>query len=176
MNRDFTEPTRRRIAVRAALIAFSMLTAAGGAAAEKLPREKVLPLALAQRAADAALAACATEGYRVGVAVVDGAGRLRVQLRADGAAPHTLDSSRRKAYTALTLRHATSELVRLVGAQPDAAGLRDMNEHILLLGGGLPIRAGEETIGGIGVGGAPGGHLDEACARAGLDAIAERLD
>gem|GEM_PF-175084 len=162
-------------ALTGALAAALLSLAAGGAAAQELPREKVLPLALAQQAANAALAACTAQGYQVSVAVVDGAGLLRAQLRADGAAPHTLDSSSRKAYTALTLRHATSELVALVQKQPDAAALGAMNDRILLLAGGLPIRAGEEVIGGIGVGGAPGGRFDEGCARAGLDAIADRL-
>jgi uncharacterized protein GlcG (DUF336 family) len=157
------------------LVAVSWLFVAAGAMAQDLPREPVLPLALAQRAADAALAACAAQGYRVGVAVVDGAGLVRVQIRADGAGPHTLDSSSRKAYTALSLRRGTSELVALLREQPAAAGLRDMNERILVLGGGLPIRAGDEVVGGIGVGGAPGGHLDDACAQAGIDAIADRL-
>jgi len=175
MTRDPLNRFGRRLAC-AALSATWLIAAAGGAAAQDLPRERLLPLALAQQAADAALAACAAQSYRVGVAVVDSAGLVRVQIRADGAAPHTLDSSSRKAYTALSLRRSTSDLVRLVQEHPEAAGLGDMNERILLLGGGLPIRAGEEVIGGIGVGGAPGGHLDEACAQAGIDSIAERLD
>jgi len=175
MSRDPSGFPRRRSAVFAALVAIGLSAAAGGTAAQELPREKILPLALAQQAADAALAACVSQGYRVAVAVVDGAGLVRVQIRADGAAPHTLDSSGRKAYTALSLRQATADLVKLVQEHPEAAGIGDMNERILLLAGGLPIRAGEAVVGGIGVGGAPGGHLDAACAQAGIDAIADRL-
>ncbi|MCB1411761.1 MAG: heme-binding protein, partial [Xanthobacteraceae bacterium] len=44
------------------------------------------------------------------------------------------------------------------------------------LGGGLAIETGGTLVGGIGVSGAPGGDKDEACARAGLDAIRDRLD
>jgi uncharacterized protein GlcG (DUF336 family) len=143
--------------------------------AQNLPVEKVLPQALAVEAAQGAIAACEQQGYRVSAAVVDRAGLVRALIRADGAGPHTLDSSRRKAYTAVSLRHTTTELAKLVSETPMAAGLRDMNETILILGGRLPIKAGDEVIGGIGVGGAPGGDKDEACARAGVEKISARL-
>lgn len=138
-----------------------------------LPSAPVLPLELAQKAGQAAVKSCAEDGYRVSAAVVDGSGVLRALLRGDGAGPHTVDSSRKKAYTALSLGEPTARLVEIVKASPEAAGLRDMNDSILVLGGGLPIRADGKLVGGIGVGGAPGGHLDEACARAGLDAIGQ---
>lgn len=154
----------------AALVA--LFTAAQGARADvSLPSAPVLPLELAREAAQAAVTACAEDGHRVSAAVVDGSGVLRALLRADGAGPHTVDSSRKKAYTALSLGEPTSRLVEIVQSSPGASGLRDMNDSILVLGGGLPIRAGDALVGGIGVGGAPGGHLDEACARAGLEAI-----
>ena len=133
-----------------------------------LPREAVLPLALAQKAALAALEQCRAGGYRVSVAVVDRGGVLRVLLRDDGAGVHTVDSSRRKAYTAASLRAPTTRFAELIARKPELQGLRDMNTSILMLGGGLPIRFGSEVVGGIGVGGAPGAHLDEDCARAGL--------
>lgn len=149
----------------------ALLTEAQGVRADaSLPEAPVLPLERAQEAAQAAVTACAEDGYRVSAAVVDGSGVLRALLRADGAGPHTADSSRKKAYTALSLGEPTARLVEIVKSNPEAAGLRDMNDSILVLGGGLPIRAGDALVGGIGVGGAPGGHLDEACARAGLDA------
>lgn len=144
------------------------------ARAEPLPTETQLPLALAQAAAEAALDACQKQGYRVSVAVVDRAGRLKALLRGDGAAPHTLDSSLRKAYTSASFRAATSALDTLIRSRPDAAGLRDIPQ-VLALGGGLPVQAGGEVIGGIGVGGAPDGEKDEGCARAGLDRITDRL-
>jgi uncharacterized protein GlcG (DUF336 family) len=91
--------------------------------------------------------------------------------RADGAGPHTVDSSRKKAYTAASLRRATTELAELMNKVPTLQALREMNNDILMLGGGLPIEIGGDVLGGIGVGGAPGAHLDDACAQAGLDAI-----
>jgi uncharacterized protein GlcG (DUF336 family) len=100
---------------------------------------------------------------------------VRALIRGDGAGPHTLDSSSRKAYTSASLRRPTQELAKMVSESPVIAGLRGMNEKILILGGGLPIKAGEEVIGGIGVGGAPGGDKDEACALAGIDKIKSRL-
>jgi uncharacterized protein GlcG (DUF336 family) len=142
---------------------------------EGLPVEKVLPLSLATEAAQAALAACEKEGYHVSVAVTDRAGLVRILIRGDQAGPHTLDSSFRKAYTSASLGRPTAELVKTLSNNPAAEGLRNMNEKILILAGGLPLKAGEELIGGIGVGGAPGGDKDEACAQAGLDKIKDRL-
>ncbi len=141
------------------------------AAAEGLPKETVLPLSLAKKAAAAALEKCEEGGYTVSVAVVDRGGNLKVLLRGDGAGPHTVDSSSRKAYTSASLRRSTLHLAELITKIPSIQALRDMNEKILILGGGLPIEMHGEVIGGIGVGGAPGAHLDEACAAAGLQSI-----
>jgi len=148
---------------------------AGPASAEDLPTEKVLPLSLATEAAGAALAACEKQGYYVSAAVVDRDGVVRILLRSNGAGPHTLDSSSRKAYTAASLGRPTGDLVKIIAGNPANEGLRNMNERILILAGGLPVKAGDEVVGGIGVGGAPGGEKDEACALAGLDKIKDRL-
>lgn len=147
------------------------LAAPFGILANEMPKESVLPLGVANKAIQTALEACKKDGYRVSVSVVDRAGVLRAMGRADGAGPHTVDSSRKKAYTAASVRRSTSELADLIMKIPTLQGLRDMNGEILTLGGGLPIEFGGEVIGGIGVGGAPGTHLDDACAQEGLDAI-----
>ncbi|MBM4127774.1 MAG: heme-binding protein [Nitrospira sp.] len=139
--------------------------------ADELPREAVLPLGMANKAVAAALESCKKDGYRVSVSVVDRAGVLRALGRADGAGSHTVDSSRKKAYTAASLRRPTTELAELINKVPTLQALRDINEGILIVGGGLPIEIGGEVVGGIGVGGAPGAHLDDACAQDGLDAI-----
>lgn len=141
------------------------------AGAEDLPREAVLPLALANKAASAAVEKCKQDGYKVSASVVDKAGILRAFQRADGAGPHTVDSSRKKAYTAASLGRTTSELGELVVKMPHLQAIGKMNENIIILGGGLPIQFGNEVVGGIGVGGAPGTQFDDACAQAGLDAI-----
>ncbi len=139
--------------------------------AEELSKESVLPFQGATRAVQAALNACMKDGYRVSVSVVDRSGVLRAMGRADGAGPHTVESSRKKAYTAASLQRPTTELAELIGKVPTLQALRDMNAEILILGGGFPIDIGGEVVGGIGVGGAPGAHLDDACAQAGLESI-----
>lgn len=139
--------------------------------AEGLPKQAHLSLKLAGQSAEAAMAKCRLDGYKVSIAVVDRSGVLMYQIRDDGAGVHTVDSSRRKAYTAASMRASTQYFAELVGRVPEVQGLRDMNDSILILGGGLPVKLSGEIVGGIGVGGAPGGKLDEACARAGLKAI-----
>ncbi|MCS6317598.1 MAG: heme-binding protein [Nitrospira sp.] len=160
---------------RIGVIAAALLVAGGWSAvapaADELPKESVLPAALAGKAAQAALDFCKKDGYRISASVVDRAGVLRAMVRADGAGPHTVDSSRKKAYTAASLRRTTSDLADLIAKQPSLQALREMNESSLMVGGGLPIEIAGEVVGAIGVGGAPGTHLDDACAEAGLDAI-----
>jgi uncharacterized protein GlcG (DUF336 family) len=151
--------------------AFVMLMPCTVPASDELPKEAVLPMGMAGKAIQASLDACKKDGYRVSVSVVDRAGVLRGMTRADGAGPHTVESSRKKAYTAASLRRPTTELAELINKVPTLQALRDMNDQVLILGGGLPIEIGGEVVGGIGVGGAPGAHLDDACAQAGLDAI-----
>lgn len=141
------------------------------ASAEGLPSETYLPLTLATQAATAAMEKCKADGYQVSVAVVGRSGRVKVLIRGDGAGPHTLNSSRKKAFTAASMRRPTSEFAQLITKMPAIQGLRDMDPDILILGGGLPIILEGDVVGGIGVGGAPGGHLDDACAEAGLKSI-----
>lgn len=139
--------------------------------AAELPKENVLLLTLATKAAQAAVDKCLADGYRVSATVVDQGGNIRAVLRQDGAGPHTVDSSRKKAYTSASMKEPTAKLADLVAKMPAVQGLQHMNDHILLLGGGLPIKIDGQVVGGIGVGGAPGGHLDAACAQAGLRSI-----
>ena len=167
---DVTQNSRRIIAGTTLLFLISVATPRV-MFADELPKESVLQLATANKAIHTALEACRKDGYRVSVSVVDRAGVLRAMGRADGAGPHTVDSSRKKAYTAASVRRPTSELAELITKVPTLQGLRDINSDILILGGGLPIEVGGEVVGGIGVGGAPGAHLDDACAQEGLDAI-----
>lgn len=141
------------------------------AAADDLPREATLPVALATMAAKAAVDHCAKDGCRVSAAVVDRAGVLRTFMRGDGAGPHTVESSEKKAYTAASMRGPTGNVADLIAKNPALQGLQNMNDKILFLAGGLPIEIAGEVVGGIGVGGAPGGHLDATCAQAGLDGI-----
>ncbi|MBY0485442.1 heme-binding protein [Nitrosomonas sp.] len=139
--------------------------------AQDFTTQKVLPLELSTQAAMAAIKKCHDDGFKVSVAIVDQSGLLKVQLKADGAGPHTLDSSRRKAYTANSLRDSTHKYAVLVTQKPELQSLTRLNENILLLGGGFPIKIGGEVVGGIGVGGAPGIEFDEVCASAALKVL-----
>jgi len=164
-------PCRRARLSMTALCIAAALSIPSRPWADELPKESVLPLSMATKALQASLEACKKDGYRVSASIVDRAGVLRAMGRADGAGPHTVESSRKKAYTASSVRRPTSELAELISKMPALQSLRDMNPEILILGGGLPIEIGGEVVGAIGVGGAPGAHLDDACAQAGLDAI-----
>lgn len=129
----------------------------------------------ALQAAKAAVADCRGKGYAVSAAVVDAGGHLLALLRSNEAGPHTVDSSYRKAYTALSLRRPTHELARMVARDPEIQALHNMNDRILILGGGLPIQIAGKVAGGIGVGGAPGTMLDVACAQAGIQAVGGQI-
>jgi len=163
--------TSRLVVVATVVLFLAGFRAPDSMSADELLKESVLSLGTANKAIQAAVDACKKDGYRVSVSVVDRAGVLRAMGRADGAGPHTVDSSRKKAYTAASVRRPTSELADLITKVPTLQALRDMNGEILILGGGLPIEIGGEVVGGIGLGGAPGAHLDDACAQDGLDAI-----
>lgn len=153
--------------------AFGLVCASGAFA--QLPVERVLPLDMAVTAASAAVRSCEAKGYAVSATVVDRAGRIRAQLRADGASPHTLETSRKKAFTAVALKQPTSVYARMVAGDRSLDTLRDMSTELLLLGGGLPLKVENDIVAGIGVGGAPGAQFDEACAAAGAEAISAGL-
>jgi uncharacterized protein GlcG (DUF336 family) len=144
-----------------------------GASAQVL-QEKNIPMGIALELAQGAVKACSADGYNVAAAVVDRAGVLRILLRADNAGVHTPDAARRKAYTSASTRTPTGQMAKNVQANPDAAQLVAIDDF-LVLAGGVPVKVGNETIGAIGVGGAPGGHLDEACALAAIKQIESKL-
>jgi uncharacterized protein GlcG (DUF336 family) len=132
--------------------------------------EKNISLALANQIAAEAVAACAANGYNVAATVVDRAGTVRAVQRADNAGPHTLASSERKAWTSASAKNATQAMME--GSQKNPAGANLVYlPGVLLLGGGVPVKSGNEVIGAVGVGGAPGGHLDEQCANAALEKV-----
>lgn len=141
------------------------------ASAQELPTAPYLPINMAMQAAQAAMQACSNEGHNVSVAIVARSGVTKVIVRADNAGPHTVGSSTGKAFTSASLGRDTTSLANFIGAKPENGGLRDMDSRLVIQAGGLPIKMVGALVGGIGVGGAPSGAIDEACARAGLDAI-----
>ena len=129
-----------------------------------------LTVETALRAAQAALASCRKAGYQVGVAVTDRSGVLQVYLRDRFAGAHTVEVAARKAWTAASFRITTTALGVETQAGRPMSGIRQ-SPGVLAIGGGLPIEAAGAVIAAIGVSGAPGGEADDACAKAGIDAI-----
>lgn len=125
----------------------------------------------AVKMAQAAVQQCHHDGYLVSASVVDASGVPLVQIRDNFASPHTLNSSLKKAFTSVALKKPTSIYANMIASKPELTPLRDMDERLLFLGGGFPIEINGKIVGGIGVGGAPGAHLDESCAQAGLSQL-----
>ena len=162
-----------RMKTVAVLVAGSSL-AAGAALAQGVVTTKQLNADVANGIAMAAVEQCRKDGFRVSVAVVDRGGNLQAMVRDNGAGPHTADTAQRKAFTSATFGISSAEFATRVASNPGAANLKEIT-GVIALGGALPIRAGSDLLGGIGVGGAPGGDKDEACAKAGIDKFADKL-
>ena len=145
-----------------------------GAHAQAVRTERNVSLALASQIAVETVNACAANGHAVAATVVDRAGTVKAVARADNAGPHTLASSERKAWTSASAKNTTLAMQQGAQSNPAAANLVYL-PGFLLLGGGVPIKVGNETIGAVGVGGAPGGHLDEQCAMAALEKVKGQL-
>lgn len=151
-----------------------LLVSSGSSAAQGLLTIHRVPAALANEAVAEAVAHCAGQGYAVSAVVVDADGVREAVLRGDHAGVHSLDSAFGKAYTASSFKDDSGAIAQRLLANPAVAPLGHL-PGILLVQGGVAIKIGDETVGAIGAAGAPGGNLDEACARAGLDKIKDRL-
>jgi uncharacterized protein GlcG (DUF336 family) len=136
--------------------------------------ERNISLQLALSIAQAAMAACKTDGYDVSVAVVDRAGDLKVMLRADTANPHNADLARRKAYTSRTFKVPSMDVAKRTNGPTELSGQRFLAD-VIPLGGGLPINIGNDTIGALGISGSPTQEGDEKCATAALASVANSL-
>ena len=153
------------------LLGAASVFGASGALARGLLAKRNLPVGLAEEAALAAMQKCRADGYRVSAVVLDRGENFKAALRNDGAGLHTYETAWKKAYTSASLRIPTTEFVKRVATNPGLASITGT----IALGGGVPIRVGDEVVGSIGVGGAPTGEADEACANAGIAKIADRL-
>ncbi|MEI7444874.1 MAG: heme-binding protein [Burkholderiales bacterium] len=140
-----------------------------------LDRVPTVTVQAALTAAQPALADCRRRGATVAVAVVDRAGTPLVVLRDGLAGPHTPDTAVRKAWTAVSFRSTTTELVAATAPGGPNGGLRQL-PGVAIIGGGIPMQAAGVLVGGIGVSGAPSGELDDACAKAGIGAIGDALE
>lgn len=125
--------------------------------------------------AKAALEDCRGKGFQVAVAVVDRFGNLQVLLRDRYAGPHTPETARRKAWTAVSFRTDTLSMAEFSQAGKEASGVRFVDQA-LMVGGGITVQAAGSIVGGVGVSGAPSGEADDACARVGIEAVQGALD
>lgn len=136
---------------------------------------QVLKPEIALEMAEAAMRHCRDEGYQVGVTVVDRFGIPQIFVRDRFAGLHVYETSRRKAWTAVSFRTDTTELDRATNPGEISQGIRQLSEA-LPLGGGLTVESGMgEMVAGIGVSGAPSPELDDVCAQAGIDAVADQI-
>ncbi len=149
------------------------VTAAATAAAlpAKVLQQPNVSLALANELIGAALAACHADGRSAVAVVVDRGGNLVAVQRGDSVGPHNTEAAVRKAFTALSTKSPTRQLAANARANPDSHNLNTVGS-LLLIGGGVPLKVGQDVIGAIAVGGAGGASNDEACA---LQAIAQVL-
>ena len=157
-----------------------LLTLAAPATADGLVSMRRLSAALAAEAVAEAVAVCARNGYAVTAVIVTIDGVRQAVLRGDGAAVHTLDSAFAKAYTAASLapvrkEDSTKAIFERVSKNPSTTASLGNLPNVTFTPGGVTIMVGEEPIGGIGVGGAPGGNFDDDCARAALARIKDRM-
>ena len=162
----------RRLSIAAALLIGSICPPR---AEEGLVAYKSLSPELALDLARAALDSCRARGYQVAVAVVDRFGVTQVMLRDRFAGPHTPSTAIGKAWTAATFKTSTTELNAISQPGMMQAGIRDLPGTVII-GGGLIVDAGGSLVGAVGVSGAPGGDADETCARAGIEAIRDKLE
>jgi uncharacterized protein GlcG (DUF336 family) len=156
-------------AALASLVPFAGATPAGAA----LILHKVLPLDVAKTIAEGAVAACGAKGYAVSAVVVDADGETIVEMRGDNASPMAMENARRKAYTAMAFKQTTADYAKKL-LDPNSVTHQQLTlPSVIAIPGGVPIKAGNEVIGGVGASGSPG--VDEDCINAGLDKVKDQL-
>jgi uncharacterized protein GlcG (DUF336 family) len=159
--------------MRRTLIGFGLAALIGGSGQAQLLTHKDLSLAIATAIAQTAMDMCTSQGYGVSVVVVDRAGDTIIALRGDKAGPHTMENARRKAYTARTFRMSTTEYAKRYADNNPVVHQQVTLPNIIAIPGGLPIKVGDDVIGGAGLSGTPG--VDEPCVQAGIDKVADQL-
>lgn len=165
-----------RMAAGAAALALSgAFAASSGAEDRALATFKVMTPKTALALAQATLEACRKGGYQVAVVVTDRFGGVQVALRDRLAGAHTVETARRKAWSAVSFRTDTWEMYGLIKDGTVNPGVRQIGQA-LFVGGGVRVTAAGSIVGGVGVSGAPGGKLDHDCAVEGIEAIQDDLE
>ena len=155
---------------------FAILTAAiatlSTSVVAQLPTSRVLTMDVAQTIAQAAMARCRADGYKVTVLVVDGLNAPKAMIRDDGATASTTEVAKMKATATMIYNRPSGP------ATPPPAGTAAppaTNPGTINAQGGVPIKVGDVTIGAVAVSGAPGGDKDALCANAGIAKVADQL-
>jgi uncharacterized protein GlcG (DUF336 family) len=161
----------------AALLVLSLGTAAH---AQGLITTQKISAALANELVGESVADCARKGYKVVAVVVDLDGVRQALLRGDGAPMHSIDNAYYKAYTIASLglsrkEESTKQMAdRMAKAAPSNVPQTQL-PNVTYAQGAIAIMANGNTIGGLGVSGAPGGQFDEECARAAMAKVKDRM-
>lgn len=158
---------------RLTVIITGLLLTSAHASAEGLVNTKQLPLDMARTVADAAIEACRKKGYQVSVVVTDRSGEPLVVMRDIYSNRYFTELAHGKTQ-AVILANTTSAELR--NNRPDMVDELNLLDGVKVLAGGVPLQAAGSLVGAVGVSGAPGGDLDEACARAGVEAVQETLE
>jgi uncharacterized protein GlcG (DUF336 family) len=162
-------PARRFAFAIPAAVACTFAAPAGAA----LIMHKDLPLAVAKTIAEEAVAACAAKTYAVSAVVLDRDGATIVEMRGDNAGIATVENARRKAYTSVAFKQKTSDYAKKLEDPNSVVHQQVTLPNIIAIPGGVPIKIGDEIVGGIGVSGSPG--VDEDCVNAALDKVKDDL-
>jgi uncharacterized protein GlcG (DUF336 family) len=141
-------------------------------ASAQLIQRRDLSYATALAIATGALEACKARGYATGVVVLDRGGNVLISLRGDNAGLHTVENAQRKAYTALTFKTTTSKFIEEMKTRPVRREQTNL-PGVIAIDGGVPIKVGNDVIGGVGLSGSPG--ADEECVNAGLEKVKQDL-
>jgi len=160
----------RRLGLAVTTAGACALAAPAGA---DLLTHKDLSFEIAKSIAEGAVAACAAKGYGVSAVVVDRDGETLVAMRGDNASPHTMENARRKSYTAMTFKQPTAEYAKKLNDGNPVIRQQVTLPNVIAIPGGVPIKAGDAIIGGIGVSGSPG--VDDECVNASLEKVKDQL-
>jgi uncharacterized protein GlcG (DUF336 family) len=159
----------------AVLVVITAAVAPSARAEDAIVSYKSMSPDVALELARAVLDDCRKRGFQIAVAVVDRFGVTQVLLRDRFAGPHTPATASAKAWTAVSFRTSTTDLEASTRPGMPQAGVRNI-PGVVALGGGVPVEAGGGLIGAVGVSGGPGGENDEACAKAGIVAVQDKLE
>ena len=150
---------------------FLLVASAQAFAASPAPlQQSNMSLPLANALVEATMSACHAQGRSAVAAVIDRGGHLLSLQRDDSVGPHNTDAALKKAFTALSTKTPSRIFAENARKNPESSNLNTI-DSLLLIGGGVPVKVGDEVIGAIGVGGAGGSVIDEGCALQAIDKV-----